>query len=187
MGRIVATEFISLDGVIEDPGGAEGFAHAGWSFKFDRGEDGHRFKFDEVIASKAMLLGRRTYEAFAQSWPEREGEFADRFNALPKYVVSSTLTDPSWDGTTVLGDDAPAAARKLKAEVDGDVYIHGSAQLVQDLLEHDELDELRLMTFPVVLGQGKRLFGETSDMKPMRLKECKAVGEGVTITVYEGA
>jgi dihydrofolate reductase len=187
MGRIVVTEFVSLDGVMEAPGGGEAFEHGGWSFKFDRGDEGNQFKADETMGAAAMLLGRRTYEGFAQAWPSREGEFADKFNSMPKYVVSSTLTDPEWSNTTVLDGDLRESVARVRDEVDGDVVVHGSAQLVQSLLESDGVDELRLMVFPVVVGSGKRLFGETSDMKPLRLASSKAVGDGVLILVYEPA
>jgi dihydrofolate reductase len=184
MGRIVVTEFISLDGVIEDPGGSEDFKYGGWSFEFDRGDEGNTFKLDETRNSAALLLGRRTYEGFADAWPQRDGEFADLFNNMPKYVVSSTLTDPEWNNSTVIGeDDVP----KLKDEVDGDIVVHGSAQLAQALIEHGLVDELRLMVFPVVLGSGKRLFGETSDKKALRLTDSRTVGDGVAIQVYEPA
>jgi dihydrofolate reductase len=184
MGRIVVTEFISVDGVVEDPGGSEDFKYGAWSFDFDRGEEGNRFKLDETRNSAALLLGRRTYEGFAEAWPQREGEFADLFNNMPKYVVSSTLTDPEWNNSTVIGEgDVP----KLKDELDGDIVVHGSVQLVQGLLEQGLVDELRLMVFPVVLGAGKRLFGETSDKKPLRLADSKTVGDGVSILIYERA
>src|SRR3954451_1810767 len=165
MGRIVVTEFVSLDGVMQAPGGGEEFKHAGWTFEIDRGAEGEQFKLDETMASAALLLGRVTYEGFAAAWPSMQGEFADKFNGMPKYVVSSTLSDPEWNNSTVVGGDVPAAVAKLRDEVDGDVVVHGSAQLVEALLEHDLVDELRLMVFPVVLGSGKRLWGETSDKK----------------------
>jgi dihydrofolate reductase len=187
MARIVVTEFMSLDGVVEDPGGSEDFTHGGWAFEFSRGEEGDQFKVDETMSSEAMLLGRRTYEGFAESWPGREGEFADRFNSMPKYVVSSTLRDPEWTNTTVLEGDVAESVRALKDRVDGDIVVHGSAQLAQALLEQDLVDELRMMVFPVVLGTGKRLFGETSDKKPLRLARSTTVGDGVTILVYERA
>jgi dihydrofolate reductase len=183
MGRIVVTEFVSLDGVMEAPGGEE-FKYPGWSFEFDRGEEGNRFKLDETLASEALLLGRRTYEGFAAAWPSREGDFADKFNSMPKYVVSSTLDNPEWNNTTVLKGDAVEEVRKLKRELDGDIYVHGSRQLAQTLIESDLVDELHLMVFPVVLGTGKRLFGETSDKKPLRLVESRIVGDGVAILVY---
>ena len=187
MGRIVVTEFISLDGVIEDPGGAEDYKYGGWSFEFSRGEDGDKFKLDEAMDSEALLLGRRTYEGFAAAWPSRDGEFADKFNNMPKYVVSSTLTDPEWSNSTVIGSDLAAEVSRLKAELDGDIVVHGSAQLVQGLVDEGLVDELRLMVFPVVLGTGKRLFGETSDRRPLRLADSKIVGDGVAILIYEPA
>jgi dihydrofolate reductase len=187
MGRIVVTEFVSLDGVMEDPGGSENFKYGGWSFEFDRGEEGNRFKLDETLSSEALLLGRVTYEGFATSWPEREGEFADKFNTMPKYVVSSTLKSPEWDNSTVLDGDVVTEVRKLKQELAGNIVVHGSARLVEALLEHDLVDEIRLMVFPVVLGSGKRVFGETSDKKPLRLASSKLVGDGVAILVYEPA
>jgi dihydrofolate reductase len=185
MGRIVVTEFVSLDGVIQAPGGGEDYKHAGWTFEIDRGKEGDKFKVDETMSSSALLLGRTTYEGFAAAWPTMKGEFADKFNTMPKYVVSSTLEDPEWTNTTVVGGDVPAAVARLRDEVDGDIVVHGSAQLVQALLEHDLVDELRLMVFPVVLGSGKRLWGETSDKKPMKLADTKTVGDGVAILTYE--
>ena len=187
MGKIVVTEFISLDGVIEAPGGGESFKHAGWSFKFSRGDEGDKFKLDETRSSEALLLGRVTYEGFAAAWPSRDGEFADKFNAMPKYVVSSTLTKPTWNNSTVLKGDVADQVSKLKQKQDGNIVVHGSARLVQALLENDLIDELRLMVFPVVLGTGKRLFGETTDMKALRLVDSKVVGEGVAIFTYEPA
>ncbi len=188
MGRIVVTEFISVDGVIEDPGGSEDFKYGGWSFEFSRGEEGDRFKLDETRASAALLLGRRTYEGFADAWPQRDGEFADKFNNMPKYVVSSTLTDPEWNNSTVIGPgDLAGEVARLRDEVDGDIVVHGSAQLAQALLDKGLVDELRLMVFPVVLGAGKRFFGETSDKKPLELAESKTVGDGVALQVYRRA
>jgi dihydrofolate reductase len=184
VGKIVVTEFISLDGVMEDPGGAEGFKHSGWSFEIDRGDEGNAFKLDETMASDALLLGRVTYEGFAEAWPSREGEFADKFNSMPKHVVSSTLHDPEWDNSSVLEGDLAAGVERLKEQYTGDIVVHGSAQLVQALLERDLVDELRLMVFPVVLGTGKRLFGETSDKKPLQLVDSKTVGDGVVILTY---
>jgi dihydrofolate reductase len=184
MGRIVVTEFISLDGVIEAPGGDEDYKHAGWTFDIDRGDEGNQFKLDEAMNSAALLLGRRTYEGFAAAWPERDGEFADKFNTMPKYVVSSTLHDPEWTNSTVLSGDLVDDITKLKKEQDGDVVVHGSAQLVQSLIENDLVDELRLMVFPVVLGTGKRLFGETTDKKLLQLSSSTVVGDGVALQVY---
>ena len=185
VGRIVVTEFASLDGVVEDPGGAEDFKYGGWSFEISRGDEGDKFKLDETFASEALLLGRVTYEGFAAAWPSRDGEFADKFNSMPKYVVSSTLKDPTWTNSTVLSGDVAEEVAKLKQEVDGDIVVHGSVQLVQALIEHDLVDELRLMVFPVVLGSGKRIFGETSDKKALRLVDSKVVGDGVAILTYQ--
>jgi dihydrofolate reductase len=187
VGKIVVTEFVSLDGVMEDPGGAENFKHGGWSFEISRGEEGDKFKLDEAFSSEALLLGRVTYEGFAAAWPAREGEFADKFNNMPKYVVSSTLDEPEWNNSTVLKGDVAEEVAKLKQEQDGDIVVHGSARLVQTLIEHDLVDEFRLMVYPVVLGSGKRLFGETSDKKPLRLVDSKVVGDGVAILIYEPA
>jgi dihydrofolate reductase len=187
VGRIVVTEFVSLDGVMEDPGGAENFKHGGWSFEISRGEEGDKFKLDEAFASEALLLGRVTYEGFAEAWPAREGEFADKFNNMPKYVVSSTLDEPEWNNSTVLKGDVAEEVQKLRQEQDGDIVVHGSARLVQTLVEHDLVDEFRLMVYPLVLGSGKRLFGDTSDKKPLRLVDSKVVGDGVAILIYEPA
>jgi dihydrofolate reductase len=187
MGRIVVTEFISLDGVVEDPGGAEDYKHGGWSFEINRGDEGDKFKLDETMETEALLLGRVTYEGFADAWPKREGEFADKFNEMPKYVVSTTLSDPEWNNSTVVGGDVPEAVARIRDEADGDVVVHGSASLVQTLLENDLVDELRLMVFPVVLGDGKRLFGETTDKKALELADSKVVGDGVSILVYRRA
>jgi dihydrofolate reductase len=186
MGRIIVTEFVSLDGVMEDPGGSEEYRHGGWSFEIPRGNEGDRFKLEETLASDALLLGRVTYEGFAAAWPEREGEFAEKFNTMPKFVVSSTLEDPAWTNTTVLGGEPVEALTRLRDSFDGVLVVHGSAWLVHTLLEHDLVDELRLMTFPVLLGSGKRVFSDASEKKtPLRLVEAKPVGDGVMILVYE--
>ena len=187
MGRIVVTEFVSLDGVMEAPGGGEDYKHAGWTFEIDRGEEGNKFKLDETLGAEALLLGRRTYEGFAAAWPSREGEFADKFNGMPKYVVSSTLENPEWNNSTVLKGDLVEEVSRLRDTAAGDVYVQGSARLVQALVEHDLVDELRLMVFPVVLGSGKRLFDGTSDKKRLRLAESRTVGDGVTILIYQPA
>jgi dihydrofolate reductase len=187
MGRIVVTEFVSLDGVVEDPGGAEDYKYGGWSFEFNRGEEGDKFKLDEALDAEALLLGRVTYEGFAAAWPSRDGEFADKFNNMPKYVVSSTLSEPEWNNSTVLKGDVAEEVSKLKQRQDGDIVVHGSPQLVQTLVEHDLVDEFHLMVFPVVLGTGKRLFGATSDKKGLRLADSKTVGDGVAILIYEPA
>ncbi len=185
MGRIVVTEFVSLDGVMEDPGGSENFTHGGWSFEFDRGDEGNKFKLDETLSSDALLLGRVTYEGFAEAWPSREGEFAEKFNEMPKYVVSSTLEKPEWNNSTVLKGDVAEEVAKVRREHERDIVVHGSARLVQTLVDRDLVDELRLMVFPVVLGSGKRLFGETSDKKALRLVDSKMVGDGVAILIYQ--
>jgi dihydrofolate reductase len=184
MGRIVVTEFVSLDGVMEDPGGAEDFKYGGWTFEIARGDEGDKFKLDEVFDAEALLLGRVTYEGFAAAWPSREGEFADKFNTMPKYVVSSTLGEPTWNNTTVLSGDLVADVTRVRDSTQGDLYVHGSMQLAQALLEHDLVDALHLMVFPVVLGAGKRLFGETTGKKPLKLVDSKIVGDGVAILIY---
>jgi dihydrofolate reductase len=184
MGKIVVTEFSSLDGVMEAPGG-EDFKYPGWTFDFDRGDDGNQFKLDETMEADALLLGRRTYESFAGAWPDREGDFADKFNTMPKFLVSSTITEPDWNNTTVLEGDVVEAVRKLREEFDGIIQVPGSRQLVQDLVENDLVDQINLMIFPVVLGTGKRVFGEYNDKKTMRLVESKTVGEGIVVLVYE--
>ena len=186
MGTIAVTEFISLDGVIEAPGGGEGFKHDGWTFEFDRGEDGDQFKLDEVLEADAQLLGRRTYEGFAAAWPSYTDQvgFADKMNSMPKYVVSKTLETANWNNSTILSGDLVDDVTRLKSDVDGVILVAGSAQLVQGLLEHDLVDELRLMVFPVVLGTGKRLWGETTDKKRFKLADAKTVGEGIAILTF---
>jgi dihydrofolate reductase len=187
VGKIVVTEFVSLDGVMEAPGGNEDFKHAGWTFEINRGDEGDKFKLDETMETEALLLGRVTYEGFADAWPSRKGEFADKFNSMPKYVVSSTLEDPAWNNSNVIKGDLVEEISKLRRDLDGNIVVHGSAHLVQELLEHDLVDELRLMVFPVVLGTGKRLFGDTTDKKPLRLVDSRSVGDGVAILIYEPA
>ena len=186
MGRIVVTEFISLDGVIEAPGGGEDYKHAGWTFEFDRGEEGDAFKLDEVLEADAQLLGRRTYEGFAAAWPNYTDEvgFAAKMNSMPKYVVSKTLESADWSNSTILSGDLVDEITKLKDDVDGVILVAGSAQLVQALIEHDLVDELRLMVFPIVLGKGKRLWGETSDKKRFTLADTKSVGEGIAVLTF---
>src|SRR5215212_7907274 len=173
MAKVVVSQFVTLDGVIEDPGGSEGFERGGWAFAFDRGPEGDQFKLDEVMAADGLLLGRVTYEGFAAAWPSRSGEFADKFNNMAKYVVSTTLEDPEWNNTTVIKDDVPEQIRKLRDQPGGDILVNGSGQLLETLIENDLVDEYRLMVFPVVLGKGKRLFGETSDPAPLRLVDTK--------------
>jgi dihydrofolate reductase len=186
--RIVVTEFVSLDGVMEAPGGEPDFKYPGWTFEFDRGDDGNDFKLDETREADALLLGRRTYESFAGAWPHREGEFAEKFNAMPKYVVSTTLGDPDWHNTTVLDSgDATAQVRQLKEELDGVLQVPGSHRLVQELIASDLVDQVNLMVFPVILGTGKRAFEETPDRRNLRLTESKVVGDGVLVLIYERA
>lgn len=187
MGRIVVTEFLSLDGVMEAPGGGETFQHAGWASKISRGEEGDRFKFEETRNSEALLLGRVTYEGFAAAWPAREGEFADMFNRMPKYVVSATLGEATWNNSTVLRGGVQEEVVKLKRTLKGDIVVHGSGRLVQALIEHDLVDEMRLMVFPVILGAGRRLFSSTTDKRDLRLVESRTVGDGVAILIYQPA
>ena len=186
--RIVVTEFVSLDGVMEAPGGEPDFKYPGWTFEFDRGDDGNQFKLEETRQADALLIGRRTYESFAGAWPNREGEFADKFNSMPKYVVSTTLEDPDWANTTVLdGGNAMAEVRKLKEEFDGELQVPGSHRLVQELIESDLVDQINLMVFPVILGTGKKAFEQTPDRRNLRLTESKVVGDGVAVLIYERA
>ena len=185
--RITVTEFVSLDGVMEAPGG-EDFKYRGWSFEFDRGDDGNQFKLDETMAADALLIGKRTYESFAGAWPNREGEFADKFNEMPKFVVSTTLGEAEWNNTTVLDSgDATAQVRKLKEDFDGEIQVPGSHRLVQELIEADLVDQINLMVFPVILGTGKRAFEETPDRRTYKLRDSKVVGDGVLVLVYERA
>jgi dihydrofolate reductase len=186
--RIVVTEFVSLDGVMEAPGGEPDFKYPGWTFEFDRGDDGNQFKLDETRQADALLIGRRTYESFAGAWPQREGEFAEKFNAMPKFVVSTTLKDPEWNNTTVLDSgDATAQVRKLKGELDGELQVPGSHRLVQELIASDLVDQINLMIFPVILGTGKKALEETPDRRKLRLTESKVVGDSVAVLVYERA
>jgi dihydrofolate reductase len=186
MGKVVVSQFVTVDGVVEDPGGSEESKYGGWAFKFNRGEDGDKFKMDEVLAAEALLLGRITYEGFAAAWPEREGDFADKFNGMAKYVVSSTLSDPEWNNSTVIapGEIAESVGR-LKTEIDGDILVNGSVQLVEALVEAGLVDEYRLMVFPTVVGGGKQAFGATSSQRTLKLADSKAVGpDGVFILTY---
>jgi dihydrofolate reductase len=189
MGSIVVSEFVSLDGVMEDPGGAEGTRHAGWTFRFDRGADGDRFKLDEVLAAEALLLGRVTYQGFAQAWPTMEDPvgFAAKMNAMPKFVVSNTLmdVDANWNNSTVVRGDVLAELTALKAATTGELLVAGSAALVQMLTQHGLVDEYRLMVFPILLGSGKRLFGDQTDAPKLVLGGVRTVGEdGVVILTY---
>jgi len=187
MGRIVVTEFISLDGIVEDPGGDSDYKHAGWTFNIDQGEAGPKFKFEETMNSEALLLGRVTYQGFAKAWPSVKDEFGDRFNSMPKYVVSSTLENADWNNSTVLKGDVVEEVTKLRQKPGGDIVVHGSPTLAKTLIANDLVDELRLMVFPVILGSGRRLFGETSDMKRLRLTSSQTVGDGVLILIYQPA
>lgn len=188
MGKLVVTEFVSVDGVFEDPGGAEGYEHGGWTFEYNRGDDGDKFKVDELMEAEAQLLGRVTYEGFAAAWPSREGGFADKLNSDPKYVVSATLRDPEWQNTTVISGDVPAEISKLKERTDGTILVAGSGTLVGTLLGAGLVDELRLMVFPTVLGRGKRLFPEGIDRLKLTLAEAKTVGpDGVQVQIYRRA
>ena len=185
MGTVVVTEFVSLDGVMEDPGGAEGYEHGGWTFKFDHGPDGNKFKLDEVLAADAQLLGRRTYEGFARAWPSIKDEagFADKMNSMPKFVVSKTLHAAEWNNSTVLDGDLAEDVAKLKEQFAGDILVAGSAELVQGLLHHDLIDELRLMVFPVLLGSGKRLFEDGAALRTFELVDTKQVGAVAILTL----
>jgi dihydrofolate reductase len=187
MGKIVISENASLDGVVQDPTGEEGFRHGGWFGQIgdkDR-EAWARVGLDEALGAAAQLLGRRSYEFFAARWPSRSGEWADRLNGMPKYVVSSTLVDPDWNNSTVLKGDVVNEVSKLKQELDGEIVVYGSRQLVRTLMEHDLVDELRLMIYPFVLGAGERLFGETSDKQSLRLLSARTVGDGLAYLTYE--
>ncbi len=184
MGRIVVSEFVTVDGVMEDPGGADGFERGGWAFQFERGPEGDKFKLDEVMAADTLLLGRKTYEGFAEAWPSRTGEFADKMNGMPKVVVSNSLAQPTWKNTRVLKSNLVDEISRLRSMVNGDILVAGSGQLVQTLMDNNLVDELRLMVFPVVLGEGKRLFKDGSEKSGLRLVESKPVGSGVLILVY---
>jgi dihydrofolate reductase len=185
MGKIVISENVTLDGVIQDPAGDEGFRLGGWVGLIGAREDVAKVALDEALGAEAFLLGRRSYEWLAARWPSRGGELADRLNSLPKYVVSSTLEDPDWNNSTVLNGDVVDEVSKLKQELNGEIVIAGSFQLLRTLMEHDLVDELRLKIFPVVLGAGERLFGETSDKKPLRLVDIQTLGDGIAYLTYE--
>jgi dihydrofolate reductase len=191
MAKIIVTEFVSLDGVMEDPGGAEDFKYGGWTFEFDRGDDGNKFKLDETMESDALLLGRVTYEGFAEAWPERTDDvgFAEKFNGMPKYVVSTTLKNPAWNNSHVIDpDNLVDEVNRLKQEGDGLLAVHGSNTLIQALMEHDLVDEYRLMVFPVVLGWGKKLFQDGRPRTDLKLTSSQPVGaDGVMILTYEPA
>ena len=186
MAKVVVSQFITLDGVVEDPGGSEDLDRGGWAFDFDRGPEGDKFKLDELMASDSLLLGRVTYEGFAEAWPSRSDEFADKFNSMPKYVVSSTMESADWNNSTLIKDDVAGEVAKLREAPGGDILVNGSVQLVQTLIENHLVDELRLMVFPVVLGTGKRLFDEASDSTSFRLTDTKPAGETLVL-IYEPA
>jgi len=188
MGKLVVTEFVSLDGVMEDPGGSEGTKHGAWTFKFDRGAAGDKFKLDELIAADAQLLGRVTYDGFAAAWPKIDaGEFSVKMNGMPKFVVSTTLTDPSWNNTTVLHGDVRDSVSELVSRYAGDILVAGSARLVQTLLAFDLVDELHLMVFPIVLGSGKRLFADGADVSAFELVSTQQTGEAAVLTLQRTA
>jgi dihydrofolate reductase len=187
MGRIVVSENVTLDGVIQDPAGDEGFSVGGWVGLIKDSPQLNQLALDEARGAEAWLLGRRSYEWFAGRWPARSGELADRLNSLPKYVVSSTLTEPTWNNSTVLRGDAVKEVSKLKQELDGEIVVPASFRLLRTLLEHDLVDELRLKIFPVVLGAGERLFGETGEKKPMRLVDARTLERGIAYLIYEPA
>jgi dihydrofolate reductase len=188
MGKLVVSEFVSVDGVFEDPGGTEGYEYGPWTFEYDRGNEGNQFKLDELNEAEVHLFGRVTYEGFASAWLSREGEFADRMNGAKKVVVSTTLADPEWQNTTVISDDVPGQIAKLRDNTDGAILVAGSGALVATLLEHDLVDELRLMVFPTILGRGRRLFPDGTDRRKLRLVEARTVGaDGVQVLTYRRA
>ena len=187
MGKLIVTEFITLDGIIDDPGGSEGHPHGGWSFRFPALE-GQQFKFEELLAADVQLMGRVTYEGFAAAWPameESSGEFGKRMNSMPKVVVSTTLTDPAWKNTTVISADVPAQVAKLKEQYQGDVLVPASATLVDTLREHDLVDEYHLMVHPIVLGTGKRLFDDTASLTKLDLVDSETYGNGIVKLIYD--
>ncbi len=184
MGKLIVSEFVTLDGVMEDPGGSEKTPRGGWAFQFNRGPEGDKFKLDETMEAEAMLLGRVTYQGFAEAWPSRTGEFADKMNSMPKYVVSRTLERPTWQNTTVIRGNVAQEVARLKETRRGPILVAGSGQLVQALMQSGLVDEYRLMVYPVILGGGKRLYKDGIDRLPMRLVESMPVGEGILIAVY---
>jgi dihydrofolate reductase len=187
MGKIIVSTNVTFDGVVQDPDGKEGFSRGGWFGQFGGSdlEEWGRVSLDEALSAEALLLGRRSDEWFAARWAARAGEWADRLNGLPKYVVSATLDEPKWGNSTVLAGDAPSEVSKLKERLAGDIVVYASYQLVRTLFEHDLVDEVRLTVFPVVLGAGERLFGETADAKPMRLRGTRTLGAGLILLTYE--
>ncbi|HEX5609798.1 MAG TPA: dihydrofolate reductase family protein [Solirubrobacterales bacterium] len=187
MSQLIVSEFVSLNGVMEAPGGEHGHPHSGWTFKSIYGEDHYAYKGEELEAAESLLLGRHTYEGFAAAWPERDGPFADKFNSMPKYVVSSTLTDPEWNNTTVLTGDPVAAVAELKKTTDGPILLNGSAQLAHALTAADLVDEYRVMVHPVLVADGLRMFPDPTDMKKLRLKDAISYDSGVALLIYERA
>jgi dihydrofolate reductase len=187
--RIIVSEFVTVDGVMEDPGGAGEFDRGGWAFKYDRGPEGDKFKLDEVMQADVMLLGRKTYEGFARAWPDMTDDvgFADKMNSMPKYVISATLGQADWSNSTILTGDVVAAVTSLKEQGGGDILVAGSGQLVRTLHRHGLIDEYRLMVFPVILGAGERLFGDDAGVSALRLVSASTVGDGVLILTYERA
>jgi dihydrofolate reductase len=186
MGRVIVTEFVSLDGVMEAPGGEAGYKHTGWVGRFpDVGQ--FQYKLEEVLAHEAHLLGRTTYESFAGAWPYREGEFADKINAMPKYVASTTLQNPEWNNTTVLQGDAMAAVARLKKDLKGDMLVAGSRTLVNSLKQHDLVDEYHLMVFPIILGSGMRLFDHAEDATTLTLIDTRPYENGIVHLTYQPA
>ena len=184
MRKIIVSEFVTLDGVMEDPGGSEKTKRGGWAFQFERGPEGDKFKLDEVMESEAMLLGRITYEGFAEAWPAREGEFAEKMNNMPKYVVSTTLKMAEWANTKVINNNIVEEIAKIKAQPGGDILVAGSRTLVDTLMQHNLVDEYRLMVYPVVLGSGKRLFEDGSNRIALKLTEARPIGDGILILIY---
>jgi len=185
MGTIIVTEYTSLDGVIEGPGGGESFKHAGWTFEYKRGPEGDKFKLAEALDAEALLLGRVTYEGFAAAWPTRSDPFADKLNSMPKYVVSTSLREARWNNSTILRD--VDAVRTVAAGIKGSMVVYGSSRLTQALIERDLVDEVRLMIFPLVLGGGRRLFSETGNKRGFRLRDSKVFGDGIVMVAYERA
>jgi dihydrofolate reductase len=185
MGKVVVSDNVSLDGVVQDPAGDEGFGRGGWVGLIKDRPGVNELALDDALGAEALLLGRRSYEWFAVRWPSRHGELADRLNSMPKYVVSLTLENPAWSNSTLVKDDVVNEVSRLKQELDGEILVPASFQLVRTLMEHDLVDELRLKVYPVVLGAGERLFAETTDKKPMRLVDAKAVDGDVAYLVYE--
>ena len=187
MSHLIVSEFVSLNGVIEAPGGEPTHPHSGWTFASNYGDDHYQYKQDEIDEAETLLLGRKTYEGFSGAWPQRKGEFADKINSMPKYVVSSTLTDPEWENTTVLSGDVAEEVGKLKEADGGPILVNGSAQLVHALVENDLVDEYRAMVHPVLIADGLRMFPDPADMKLLKLADAIAYESGVALLIYRGA